>query len=176
MKKTLKQILLIFLATTLMGCSNKASSSMEEDFQSLVPVSDMNKSLEIKVDGDQKSFHISSLVHLGSDIPLLVQNTSPKFIFLNYKGGCINLFMFKDNEWIEVKNGLTYSGSTILSPQGKPLLNLDYSGAKPVFDNNIFKDNKTDILLRIVMTGEILENDKPTGKLVGAYVDVYIKP
>lgn len=31
-------------------------------------------------------------------------------------------------------------------------------------------------LLRIVVTGEIIENDKPTGKLVGAYVDVYVTP
>jgi hypothetical protein len=166
-------LLLAFFVVALLGCSNPSQSiskEMEDKFHATVAVMDMNKSLEIKVDDDQKSFC------LGSDIPLSVKNKSPNFIFFNYEGRYIKLFMIRDAEWVEVKNGLTYSGSTVLSPPGPPLLNLDGTWARPVLDDNTFKDNPTDILIRIVMTGEIMESNTHTGNFVSAYLDVYITP
>jgi len=155
---------------------------MEEKFQAVVPLPDLNKSLEINVDGDEKVFR------LGSDVPILVENKSPHFLYFDLANNYIKLFMIRDAEWVEVKDGLTGSGSRVLSPQGTPPLNLDYTWARPVLDDQIFKDNKTDILIRIVMTGEIMEMDQYsddwrnhesevlTGESVCAYVDVYISP
>ena len=164
-------ILLLFLST-ISGCSDRVQSTsteLEEKFQISVPIADMNKSLRLNIEGDEKTFR------RGSDIPLLFQNRSPHFIFFTAEN-YIKLFMTRDAEWIEVKNELTYSGNKALSPQGTPLLDLDHTWARPALDDNAFKDNKTEILTRIVMTGEIMENDKPTGDLVGAYVDVYLTP
>lgn len=86
------------------------------------------------------------------------------------------MFTIRGTEWVEVKNGLTYSGSRILSPQGNALLGFDPTWARPELDNAVFKDNKTDRLVRIVVTGEIMENDVRTGKFVAAYVDAYLTP
>jgi hypothetical protein len=82
----------------------------------------------------------------------------------------------RDAEWVEVKNGLTYSGLLLIAPQGTPLLDFNVTWVRPLLDENIAKDAKGDMLLRIVMVGEIMENDIQTGKLVGTYVDVYLSP
>jgi hypothetical protein len=83
--------------------------------------------------------------------------------------------MIEDAEWIEVKNVITYSGLLIISPQGTPLLDDASTRVQPEVNDKL-RSAKEKELLRIVVTGEIIENDKPTGKLVGAYVDVYVTP
>ena len=77
---------------------------------------------------------------------------------------------------MEVKNAITYSGTMLLSPQGKPLLNLQYTDVKPILDETNLSGSNTSVLLRIVIIGEIMEGDTRTGKNVGAYVDVFLKP
>jgi len=174
MKENIKRVLAVcLLLITLSSCSNRSSavsSSKEEKFQTVMPMPDMNKSLEINVDSDTKIFLV------GTKIPILVENKSPHFLFFDLADNYITLFTTNGDEWIEIQNGLTYSGSRVLSPQGTPLLNQDYTWARPAFQDNTFKADKTNMLLRIVMTGEIMEDDVRTGSFVGAYVDVYISP
>jgi hypothetical protein len=156
---------------------------MDEKFQAVVPLTDMNKSLVITVDDDDKVFR------LGSDIPIFYENKSSHFLFFDLADeNYTKLFMLRDIEWVEVKDGITGSGSRVLSPQGPPLLNLGTTWALPELDDTIFKDNKTNILIRVMITGEIMEMDTYssdwqdhedeilTGELVAAYVDVYVSP
>jgi hypothetical protein len=183
-KNTERVLTIVLLMITLSGCSspaNEVSSRMEEEFSTAVPVTDMNKGLELKTYEDQKNFP------LGSDIQLLVENKSSHFLFFDLAGNYIKLLMIREGEWVEVKDGLTGSGSRVLSPAGTPLLNLDTTWARPELDTNVFKDNEN-ILIRIVITGEIMkmdaynpewrerEDEILTGELVGAYVDVYVSP
>ena len=176
MKMILRQLLILvvlLLPAILLGCSNRSNTdlnSIEESFKTAVPVVDMNNSLEIKIYEDQKTFP------RGSDIRLLVENKSSHFLLFNSGDDYIKLFMSRGTDWVEVNNKITYSGTRILSPQGTPLLNLNATWAQPILDDNAFEDNKAEVPLRIVMVGEIMEDDKPTGKLVGAYVDVHITP
>jgi hypothetical protein len=141
----------------------------EENFQKIFPIDDINKSLSIKLSDDKKSLHVDD------DITLIIENRSPHFLFFDLSHDYIKLFMESDSEWVEVKNKIAYSGSRTLSPQGIPLLNLDGTWVEPVFEENMIKD-KTDVLLRIVVIGKIIENDVPTEKAVGAYVDVHMSP
>jgi hypothetical protein len=172
MRKAMEQVLKIcLLVFALSGCSNLSAevpSRMEEEFRTIVAVQDLNKSLELTLHEDKENFP------RGHDIPILVENKSAHFLSFNYTDNYIKLYIIKDGEWVEVKNGLTYSGAKTLHPQGAPLLNLDATWARPELDDNLFEDNQTDILVRIVMTGEIVENDTQTGEFVSAYVDVYI--
>ena len=164
-------LIVIILWLILSGCSGKAHlmNSSESSFQTAVPMANMNQSLEINVDGDNTSFRI------GAEIPLIVQNKSADYIFFT-GDDYIRLFILQDLKWIEIKSELTYSGSKVLSPKGTPLLDLDRTWAQPALDGNIFSDKRSDLLLRILITGEIMENDVRTGKLISAFVDVHMVP
>ena len=172
MRKMIERVSIsVLLMITLLGCSNLSTevhSRMEEEFRTIVAVEDLNRSLELKLHEEKENFP------RGYDIPLLVENKSSNFLFFNHTDNYIKLYIIKDGEWVEVKNGLTYSGTRTLHPQGAPLLNLNATWARPELDDNLFEDNQTDILVRIVMTGEIMENDIQTGEFVSAYIDVYI--
>lgn len=87
---------------------------MEKKFQTAIPVTDMNGSLQVKVESGEKIYP------LGSEIPLTIINTSPHSIFLAIDSH-IKLLMIEDAEWIEVNNVITYSGLLVISPQGTPL-------------------------------------------------------
>jgi hypothetical protein len=171
MMEKMKRILIIFLLlTTLLGCYSRLDTvpnNMEEQFLTAVSVSNMNESLQLKAEGDQESFH------LGSKIPLLIYNESPYSIFF-VGDAYLKLFIIKDGKWAEVKNELTYSGSQVLSPKGTLLLDQSNTWAKPALTEDEVNSDQKDLPLRIVIIGEIIENDIRTGKLVGAYVDVFI--
>jgi hypothetical protein len=80
--------------------------------------------------------------------------------------------MIRDDEWVEVPNDMVYIGTVVMSPQGTPLLDLGYTWVMPNPDKNLLPVNKEGDLLRVVVQGEILKNDAPTGNFVGAYVDI----
>ena len=164
---------LSLLLIALAGCSGSLqthSSDMEEKFQTIFPETDMNKSFRIRVNSNEKNFP------MDSKIQLLINNESSNFISFPSDESHIKLLMDHENEWVEVKNGMTYSGLLILSPKGTPLLDFGTTRVKPILDDFVFSGDKQDKLIRIVMIGEIMKDDQPTGKLVGAYVDVNMSP
>jgi hypothetical protein len=77
MKPHQKTILALCLfLIVLSGCSNSVSKEMEDKFHVAVPITDMNQSLQLKVDSDEKTFRP------GSEIPIRINNRSPYSIFL----------------------------------------------------------------------------------------------
>ena len=139
----------------------------------MVPLTDMNKSLEIAVARDVASNEQS--FRLGSDIAVEVFNKSPHYISSDFNSQ-IKLLIYENNQWVEVKNDNTYSGNMLLSPQGTLLLDLQYTWVQPNLDGSSLNSRNTKIPVRIVVIGEIMEGDTRTGKNVGAYVDVFVKP
>ena len=77
---------------------------------------------------------------------------------------------------MEVKNDITYSATMFISPQGTLLFDLQYTWVQPNLDGSNLRSSNTKIPVRIVVIGEIMEDNTRTGKNVGAYVDVFIKP
>lgn len=163
--------LLFFLMSNMLGCSsqqNTVSSKMEEEFQSIFPSMTFNESFQLDVYSDENIFKS------GPDIPLIFTNKSPHQILFP-TDSFIRLFIIRDDEWLEIDNKNTYSGLLILDPEGTPLMDFNVTGVRPAIDNFGTSKRKVE-LLRILMIGESIENNIHTGKLVGAYVDVYIRP
>jgi len=123
----------------------------------------------MSVETDEKTFR------KGSEISLIIYNRSPNFILLD-GSSYIRLLHVLDSEWVEIVNELTYSGSRLLSPQGTILLETAYTKVQPVLEENEVNNSDGEVLLRIVVIGEVVENDIRTDNLVGAYVDVYMAP
>lgn len=156
----------------LFGCSkaaNQGISEAEKQFSMVIPVSDMNKSIRIKLLGEEEKY--SS----GSAIYLILENKSSDFISFD-KNTQIKLLRNMDTQWLEVENASTYSDTVVLDPQSEPGLNMQTTVVKPILNQNSSSDTNALIPLRIVIVGEIMNGSTPTGKKVGAYIDVFLNP
>jgi len=161
-----KRFALWFLvAISLLGCSQQ-SSSLEKEFSTLFPLTDMNESLQLAVDSDKTSFKSYE------EIPLTISNKSPYPLSFDINSH-IKLLGSPDHlQWVDVKNGITYSGTLVLSPSGTMLLDYAITVVQPLLDQSGFIIEKDQAVLRIVIVGEIMD----TGEKVGAVVDVVLKP
>lgn len=171
MKKYIKHITIIgLMIISLVECSSLPNTDTS-DIQELLgvdgSVSNVNASLQVKVEGDKKSFP------LDAEITLLIYNESSRFLLFTGEH-YVRLLTLNDGEWIEVANKLTYSGSQTLSPKGTILLDQTSTWAKPQITEQIFTPDEKVLPLRIVVVGEIVENDVRTGEFAAAYVDVDI--
>ena len=173
MNNKIKLIFFLFSLGILLSCSKQPNSSMSEPenrFSTAVPLTDINKSLQIVLNSKETSFAS------GSEIELMVYNKSPYYLYFD-NDSHMRLLGSSDNlHWIEVKNAITYSATMILSPQGTILLDTQPTWVKPILDQSSFDAKRVDFLLRIVIAGEIMDGDNRTGKKVGAYIDVDLKP
>lgn len=170
--KSKKPIIFMVSFIILFGCSkvpNQGISEAEKQFSMAIPVSDMNKSIRIKVIYE-KEYYSS-----GSDINLMLENKTSYFISFDTNPP-VQLLRNMDTQWIEVENAITYLDTMLLYPQSEPGLNLQTTTVKPILDQNSAGAVNTLIPLRILVVGEIMNGDTPTGKQVGAYLDVFIKP
>jgi hypothetical protein len=164
--------LLFLLAVTLLGCSkfpNANAEELEKQFLQIVPVSDMNKSLQLAVEGEKTSFEP------GEKITLTLHNASPYSLSFDTSSLVTLLGSQGNHQWMDVKNDITYSGDLKLSPNGTILLDTRSVFVKPVIDQSEFNPKK-DINVRIVIVGEVMEDENPTGEKVGTYVDMVLKP
>lgn len=163
---------LLLNLTVLLGCSDKPdvnSSDLETEFSTIVPAADINKSLQVVVDSKEDAFP------LDSTIPIIIYNKSPHFIFSDSSSD-MKLLTSSGGKWVEVKNGITYKGRMLLSPQGTILLDFQGTDVLPVFTDDNSSASITNIPLRIVVIAEIMEGETKTGEKVAAYVDVLLKP
>lgn len=162
----------VFLLSVLVAFSNDlpvVSNDLEKELLTAFHLTDINESFQVTINGEEKTFKINS------DIPLIFNNKSPYTIYFP-TGSFIRLLIINDNEWMEIENSHTYAGLLLISPEGTLLKDFNIAGVRPVIDNSILHGDKKDLLLRIVLIGEIMENNDPTGRFVGAYVDVDITP
>jgi hypothetical protein len=172
MQNKLKFTLLFCISLFIfLGCSiqsNTNARELEKQFASAFPVTDMNKSLHMTI------YEPGGNYSSGSEISLIVENKSSHFVFFD-KSTYIKLLRNTGSQWVEIENDMTYSGTLLLAPPKTSLLNLHYPYAKPVLDESNLHTTSLFIPMRIVVVGEIMDGDEPTGKNVGAYVDMSLK-
>ncbi len=169
MKPTL-YILVCFILTSCLNSESAVPRSLEDEFNADFPVANMNKSFQLKVDGD------TSIFQKDLEIPVVFNNTSPNTISFQTEL-FLKLLIIKDNKWIEIKNQYSYSGPLQIAPQGTLLLDNSTATVQPELDDDLISTNKNHlVLMRILMIGEILDKDLHTGRFVGAYIDVFLKP
>jgi hypothetical protein len=170
---TTRYILGFLLAVILSGCSQPTNANigeLEKEFLTAVPIVDMNSSLQVVVDSNDAS------PKNGSDIGLTIYNKSSHSVQFD-NSSFVKLLGSTDHlHWFSIKNGITYLDHMSLSPQGTLLLDLSNTWVRPILEPIDFGVDKSDVLLRIAVVGEIVEGDKLTGEKVGAYVDVPLKP
>jgi len=160
----------IVLGLLLVGCENKTTSEAEKQFAAKVAVADMNKSLNMKLIGEQE-YYLP-----GSQIDLILENRTSDTISFN-EGEQIKLLANIDSQWIEIANDHTYSGTMLLyPPQSQQGLNFGSTTVKPNLEQNIPDNEDSLIPLRVVVIGEIKNADNTVERKVGAFVDVLIKP
>lgn len=172
MKNRIEFALLFFvLAHVLIGCSKSPDaqvSKSEKQFATAVPITDMNNSLSLIVDSNQQSFASDT------DIPIILKNKSSQHIVFD-ENSHVKLLINTDNQWTEIKNGITYSGAMTLSPSDVLIFNEQYTWVRPLLDGFDFGERNSPVPLRIVITGEMMDGDVPTGNKVGTYVDVLLE-
>ena len=169
---TKRLFLLLLLTVTLLSCSKLPSANAEElekQFLQIVPLSDMNKSLQLTVDGEKTFFEP------GQEIALTLHNESPYSLSFDTSPLVMLLGSQSNSQWVDVKNAITYSGDLELSPNGTILLDTRSVVVKPDLDQSVF-NLKKDVNVRIVIIGDVIKDENPTDEKVGTYVDVVMKP
>jgi hypothetical protein len=164
-------IVFYFVQLVLAGCAMKSTASnndIEEKFQALFPDVGMNDSLQLNVISDEAT------LRPDSEIRLSINNKSNHFIDFALDS-YVRLFVFSDSEWVEVDNQITYSGLLQIFPEGTPLKDSRTTRVQPIIDQTIMSKDEKEILLRILILGEIIEDETRTGEKVGAYVDVFLR-
>jgi hypothetical protein len=168
MKQVLKLSILVLVLISLLGCSggaNTVSDDMEIKFQATFPGVEMNKAFSLKVRTPEKTYQ------LGSGILFTLNNLSPHRISFP-PDSFIRILAKNNGEWIELDNSATYSGELVLAPQGTLLLDRGLTGLRPVVPANKLNEVEDELLVRIVMVGEIVKDNVPTGQYVGSYIDI----
>jgi hypothetical protein len=165
-------ILSWLFAVFLIACSKQSNvSDLEKNFATLIPIDDMNHSLVLLLEGADTSF--SS----GSRINMRIYNKSQHYLYFENETHMRILASPDDLQWKEVENSFTYATSSMtLSPEGTILLDDAFRWAIPILDESFVGNGNSEIPLRIVVIGEIMKDDAHTGQLVGAFVDVSMKP
>jgi hypothetical protein len=145
-------------------------TELEKQFLTAVPLTDINESLQVIIESKGSTFES------GSDISLLIYNKSTHSIYFD-NDSYIKLLVSADQlSWSDVENGIEYFGTTVVSPQGTPLLDFVHTVVRPILDKTDLNAGNQDVILRIVAIGEIMENDTLTGQNAAAYVDVTLGP
>jgi hypothetical protein len=174
MRKMSKWLVLYFLLTiALLSCakqSNTNSDELEKQFSTVVPISDMNRSIQVVVDNKNTSFKS------GSEIVLIIYNKSSDFIYFDTSSFIKLMGSSDDLRWVEVKNAITYMDTILLSPEGIVLLDSQYTVVQPILDQSVLDAGNENVRGRIVVIGEIMKGETRTGQKVSAYVDVILKP
>lgn len=151
----------------------KVSEDLQESFQRLINVDDMNDSLRVSVDrANLQAFRFDT------DIHVVIENLSDQQILIPEPEG-IRLFMIRDNKWVKIDDATVYYGESrgpILYPAGPTeLRNRTSTWIHPILKSGLEETTKLE-LLRIVIIGELMSDGRPTGIPVAAYTDVFISP
>lgn len=173
MNQIIKITSLFHFAVIMVACSlqsNENINVLDKQFLTAVPITDMNKSLQVVLEDEGSYFE------WGSEINLLIYNKSDNSIYFDNNVFVELLVSSDDNQWIDVENEIEYMGPRLSSPQGTPLLDFEHIVIKPVLDEATFNNERKDRLLRIVVIGEIMNGDTHTGQNVAGYVDVFLTP
>ncbi len=164
---TLVLFLLLFLASCgSAGDVSKVSQDMDQKFRDMISIDDLNESLELVLpEGTQ--------VSIDDIITLLLFNRSNKQIAFERDHGVRAFVPTDGGEWRELPNRMRYLGNgEILEPETGTFSNyVTLIGLQPEFP-----PIEPPVILRIFVSGQVLDKGQPTAELAGAYIDLEIPP
>ena len=148
------------LISVLAACNALDSSKSNFDPGYDVSVNDMNQSITLnQPPGDMKSLYDST-----GTIVVYIENKSnaPVLFPPNYD---VHVFIKDSAGWTSAPNDFSYSATDKTLPT-----KADYASGLVVFVRPILSQSETDLTLRIVVYGEIINTDKR----VGGYIDIQL--
>ncbi|MFZ5909210.1 MAG: hypothetical protein ACOYYU_04270 [Chloroflexota bacterium] len=158
------------------GCTHNQpsiSKDLQESFQKLIVIEDMNKSLLVSIDASEQRY-----IKFDTDIRIIIENLSDKKILIPEPDG-IKLLIVRNNEWVEVNDATEYYGNSegpVLFPSAPLELKSRTTTWIHPYLNPEFDYTKESETLRVVIIGKIISDGEKTGELVSAYADVSIEP
>jgi hypothetical protein len=152
----------------LIGCNDGTSlKDLNEEFAKKFPLADLNRSLQLGLVGEGGVFD------KNSSIAFYIYNMSNRPILIDHNANT-KLFVARNSKWVEIENSIIYPDSLPLSPLGTPLLDSRYTWVQLVLSDEVFDTTTEDIRIRILVLGEIMEDDHEIVESVGAYFDILI--
>jgi hypothetical protein len=159
--KIILSLSLLFIACT--ACKVRQSTVDMPDVG--FPAEEMNKQIRLQAPQGWNNFKIGDLVMLAVE----VTGSSEVEFPMDYGA---RMFIKENGKWIEVEDFTTYQeGHLYLSPAKGDPFKIGGAGVRPILPE---KDHP--ITLRIILIGNIYENNQITDEKVAAYIDVQLKP
>lgn len=157
-------VLLGFIFFGLVACrANMEDNPKNPDVG--IPFETFNKSFQITAPAPLNTFKIGDVI--GLDIEVIGENP----IAFNYDYGSV-LFVLADKEWTEIPNFMDYpQGTLILQPARGDALKKGVAVIDP-----LLPDTRTDVLLRIILIGNIVKDGEQTDERVAGYIDLKLHP
>jgi hypothetical protein len=142
------------------------SSEKDQEFREMTGIQDLNQSLELVLPE-------GSSISTNESFTLLLFNRSNRLIQFTRDHSVRAFIPMNGGGWIEVPNRMRYLGEgEILAPKGETLSNyVTFVGLQPEYP-----PMEAPFVLRVFVSGQILEQGEPTGERAGAYIDLEILP
>jgi hypothetical protein len=156
-------ISLVLVVCIISACKGNVTEKTMPDIG--VPSNEMNSKLELLAPDGWNKFKS------GFPITLAVKGISSDQILFNSDYGA-RLFIYKDNNWIEISNGEEYpEGSTILYPFENNYLRIAAVNLWPKL-----QDTTKPVSVRVILVGNVYRNGQMTDEVTAGYIDVNLKP
>jgi hypothetical protein len=174
--KLLKLILIVAAMIAIFGCARNdlaVSNELHEAFLQLISIEDINNSMQVTVvesEVTQPTF--------GSEVEIFIQNvsTEKEIYFSPEESLALRIFVNSNNRWIEIQNADRYTGEGgVLDTKGQ--ITSDWiTGVRPVLELNLLKEIDNPVIVRILVTGELIVGNEKTGTPVATFIDLIMKP
>lgn len=167
----LSRVLFLFcliFSTLTTSCGGQTNSDAFAEVIKVKNVSDINRSIELVLDPYRPSY-----LRIGETLYFQILNKSTKNIwFPADSNNQVLIFNKETGDWRGVINTVEFQGKgDLIVPKGKGGLSDSFTIVKPELE----KDGKA-IKIRVVVTGNIVENGAATDEAVSAYLDLVIQP
>lgn len=152
--------LVIFFTIVLQGCKSDNLSDKDIQFYKFVTTADVNDSITIEPNPSDP--HKTVVIRNKSNDYIGFEN--------NYS---LRVFYFDEDRatWVEGRNNVVFFGEAEPLSPGSP---NDFSTLMIVLVDPKF-ENKNPAVIRVLVSGKIIENGLLTDKIVSAYTDFNIK-
>jgi len=183
MMKLQFQYVLLLIAILLSGCQ---SNQIEHDFAKYLLTKDVNLRIKLVPNANPDD----PVYHDDGTISLILKNISQDLIRFPVDFGIRMYTVNKESkQWEEVRNGeyyqITAVGMNLESAKrklelegGYPLYpvssNIEEISSEPITASPVLDGYELPLTLRLVVTGRVFRDDKPTDELISAYYDVEI--
>lgn len=158
--------LILGFAVVTQACTPRTNEAVEQSFNDLLQIDDVNISLSMRIIGESKEFGA------GDSIDFSLENVSSETILFPPDFGAKGFYYDSEQAgWVQLENLISYypEMDRILGPKGGDLTSHDIVGFNPDEEGIDLP-----IQLRVVVFGYVYREGEVTDEAVAAYADATI--